>query len=151
MLSCSSQLAWNVLYDVMAIASRRPQQPAEKHKVLIVDDDRLLSWTLQRALESSAFEVVVCLSGEQATEEMQRMSFDLVITDFKMEGMNGLEVLEHARKLCPSAKPILMTAFGSSSVAQTAQLGGACYVEKPFVVEEFVKDIERMLDNPTTN
>ncbi len=82
----SVNLAWNVRYDVMAVASGRPRQADTRHKVLIVDDDRLVCWSLQRALDSSTYEVVVCRSGEQAIEEMQKQRFDLVITDFKMEG-----------------------------------------------------------------
>ena len=68
-----------------------------------------------------------------------------------MEGMNGLEVLVQVRRLCSSAKSILMTAHGSRSVAQTAQQEGACYIEKPFVVEELVRDIQSMLDTPTAD
>ena len=71
----------------------------------------------------------------------------MVITDFKMSGINGLELLQEVRKSCPLAKSILMTAFGSDSIEQTAKKYGAGYVTKPFQVSEFVEYVHRLSDS----
>lgn len=117
---------------------------ANKWKVLVVDDDRLMCWSLKRALMRAGYAVSVTNSGEEASEILQKNSFDLVITDFKMSGINGLELLREVRKSCPLAKSILMTAFGSDAIEQTAKKHGAGYVTKPFQVSEFVEYVHRL-------
>lgn len=84
-----------------------------KRKVLVVDDDPLICWSLERALQGDGHEVSVSHTGEDAMEKLKEYDFDMVITDLKMARINGLEVLESAKSLCPSAKSVLMTAFGS--------------------------------------
>lgn len=113
-------------------------------KVLVVDDDRLMCWSLKRALMRAGYAVSVTNSGEEASEILQKNSFDLVITDFKMSGINGLELLQEVRKSCPLAKSILMTAFGSDAIEQQAKQYGAGYVTKPFQVNEFVEYVHRL-------
>ena len=117
---------------------------ANEWKVLVVDDDRLICWSLKRALMRAGYAVSVTNSGEEASEILQKNSFDLVITDFKMSGINGLELLQEVRKSCPLAKSILMTAFGSDAIEQQAKQYGAGYVTKPFQVNEFVEYVHRL-------
>ncbi len=89
-----------------------------KRKVLVVDDDPLICWSLERALQGDGHEVSVSHTGEDAMEKLKEYDFDMVITDLKMARINGLEVLESAKSLCPSAKSVLMTAFGSEECSQ---------------------------------
>ena len=119
---------------------------ANEWKVLVVDDDRLICWSLKRALMRAGYAVSVTNSGEEASEILQKNSFDLVITDFKMSGINGLEVLEEVKRCCPPAKSILMTAFGSDAIEEQAKKYGAGYVTKPFQVSEFVEYVHRLSD-----
>jgi DNA-binding NtrC family response regulator len=115
--------------------------------VLVVDDDRLICWSLQKILRKDGYEVSIARTGEEAKGRLEKNDFDLVITDLKMAGMDGLEVLEEVRRYCPSAKSILMTAFGSNEVARQAKEHGALYITKPFQIEEFANNI-RGLFNP---
>jgi len=115
--------------------------------VLIVDDDRLICWSLEKALEKDGCEVSVARSGEEARGRLEKNDFDLVITDLKMAGMDGLEVLEEVRKRCPSARSVLMTAFGSADMARQAEEHGASYLAKPFQLEEFVKSIRQLFNS----
>lgn len=118
-----------------------------KRKVLVVDDDRLMCWSLERALKGDGYDVSVSLTGEDAIEKLEKCDFDMVITDLKMAGMNGLAVLERVKSLCPSAKSVLMTAFGSDRIARQAEQKGACYVAKPFQIEDFVMNVRRLFDH----
>ena len=113
-------------------------------KVLVVDDDRLMCWSLTRALNNAGYNVSVSNSGEEASEILQKQDFDLVITDFKMSGINGLDVLKEVKRCCPPAKSILMTAFGSDAVEEQAKQYGAGYVNKPFQVSELVEYVRRL-------
>ncbi len=120
--------------------------PGER-KVLIVDDDRLICWSLEKALEKDGCEVSVARTGEEARGRLEKNNFDLVITDLKMAGMDGLGVLEEVKRHCPSARAILMTAFGSGEVARQAEEHGAFYMAKPFQIEEFLKSIHRLFNS----
>ena len=114
-------------------------------KVLVVDNDRLMSWSLKRALNRAGYDVCVSNSGEGASEILQKEDFDLVITDFKMLGINGLDVLCEVRRRCPLTKSILMTAFGSDKIKEKAKQYGAGYVTKPFQVSELVEYVRHLL------
>lgn len=115
-----------------------------KRKVLVVDDNWLMSWSLGRALRGEGYEVSVSHNGEEALKEIEEHDFDMVISDLKMEGKNGLDVLEQVRRLCPSATSVLMTAFGSEKIAQEAEKKGAYYIEKPIKIDEFKVNVDQM-------
>ncbi|NOX97081.1 MAG: response regulator [Nitrospirae bacterium] len=117
-----------------------------ERKVLVVDDDRLICWSLEKALKKDGCEVSVARTGEEARERLERDDFDLVITDLKMPGMDGMEVLEEVRRHCPSARSVLMTAFGSGEISLQAEKYGASYIAKPFQIKEFVNDIRRLFN-----
>jgi response regulator RpfG family c-di-GMP phosphodiesterase len=78
--------------------------------VLCVDDDAALLDLWTKALESAGFQVTAAPGGEQAVRELERSSFDAVLSDFRMPGMDGIEVLGHARALRPGAKRLMISA-----------------------------------------
>jgi len=118
-----------------------------ERRVLIVDDDRLIRWSLENALKRDGYRVSLARTGEEARERLEKDDFDLVITDLKMPGMDGMEVLEEVKRHCPSAKSVLMTAFGSGEVAQEVEEYGASYMAKPFQIEEFVNSIRQLFNS----
>lgn len=109
--------------------------------ILLVDDEWLVRWSLERALTRFGFEVLTASSGREALEVIGRRLIDWLITDLKMPDLDGFEILRRTRQLRPSARLALITAFGSPAVEKKAIQMGALYVTKPFNVDAFVSTI----------
>jgi DNA-binding NtrC family response regulator len=111
----------------------------ESKKLLIVDDEETLTFSLYQCfiLAKQNYEVVTAGSGDEAWEKINREKFDLVISDIRMPGMDGLELLEQIKKHYPHLEVIIMTAFGSDDKKEEAMRKGArYYLEKPFEMKE---------------
>src|SRR5437763_13537814 len=105
-------------------------------KVLVVDDERKMRRLLQILLERMGIDSVAAESGEEALDRFQAEKIDLVLTDLKMPGMTGLELLARLRELDADVPVILLTAFGTVQTAVDAmKLGAFDYVLKPFDLE----------------
>jgi DNA-binding NtrC family response regulator len=121
----------------------------ETKKLLIVDDEETLTFSLYQffILAKQNYEVITASTGEEAWEKINHEKFDLVITDIKMPGMSGLELLALIKKHYPHLEVIVMTAYGSEDKKEEAMNHGAAfYLEKPFEMKEIrqlVMDILR--------
>src|SRR5947207_11942561 len=116
-------------------------------RILIADDHDALRRGLARALTSAGHEVEEAANGNQAIERLHEGHFDVVLSDLKMGGSDGLDVLRTTKTLHPSTAVILMTAFGSVHTAVEAMKSGAFdYVQKPFEIEEMEVKIEKALE-----
>ena len=91
-----------------------------RNSVLIIDDDESLRRVTQVQLEQAGYDVSVAADGRQGLELLQRSPYDLVITDFKMPGLSGLDVLKQVRAECPETLVVLVTAFGTVESAVEA-------------------------------
>jgi two-component system, NtrC family, response regulator AtoC len=102
--------------------------------VLIVDDDKLKRLTLTADLTEAGHQILAASSGEQALELLESKQMDVVVTDLKMPGMDGLELLRAIKEeLSPGTEVIMMTAFGTIPLAVEAiRLGALDFVTKPF-------------------
>ncbi|HTG81671.1 MAG TPA: sigma-54 dependent transcriptional regulator [Geobacteraceae bacterium] len=108
----------------------------EKEKVLVIDDEAVVREGVRRILEGNGFLVETSESGRLAMERMQESYFDLVITDLKMPGMSGMEVLRAIKILQPEVPVILITGYSTVDNAVEAMKNGAFdYVAKPFTPE----------------
>lgn len=106
-------------------------------KILIVDDDDGLLHFLNRFFTKQGHEVLTCSSGQAALELMAAEQFDLVLLDYKMPGLNGLDTLREVRKSQVKTPVIIMTAYGTTDTAIGAmKLGAYDYLLKPFDREE---------------
>ena len=108
-------------------------------KLLIVDDEETLTYSLYQSfiLSQNNYEVVTAASGDEAAEKLITMNFDLVLTDIKMPGMDGLELLSLIKSKYPETKVIVMTAYGSLEKKDEAlEKGASFYIEKPFEIKE---------------
>ena len=115
--------------------------------ILIVDDDALIRHGLKRILEERGCQVEDFSCGHLAIERLQQSSFDLVVTDLKMPGMSGMEVLASIRILQPSIPIIIITGYPTvDSAVVTMKLGAVDYLAKPFVPDEFCSRIKKALD-----
>jgi CheY-like chemotaxis protein len=108
-------------------------------KILVVDDEEDILWSLKEFLVNKELkaQVVTAASGEEALEKLARERIDLVITDIKMPGMSGLDLLVEIKNRFPYISVIVMTAFPSSEFKREALLkGGMYFVEKPFDIKD---------------
>lgn len=103
--------------------------------ILVVEDDRPLAITLMKGLQNAFSEnicVDVCFSGLQAFSFINQKTYDLVLSDFQMQGISGLELLHRIRQFQPKAVLILMTAYGSDELERKARQFVDTYLTKPF-------------------
>jgi DNA-binding NtrC family response regulator len=116
-------------------------------RILIADDHDSLRRGLAQAIAEAGHEIEEAPNGNAAIEKLHEGFFDVVVSDLKMGGSTGLEVLKTAKQLHPTTAVILMTAFGSVSTAVEAIKSGAFdYVQKPFEIEEMEVKIEKALE-----
>jgi Nif-specific regulatory protein len=116
-------------------------------RILIADDHESLRRGVAQALAEGGHDVEEAPNGNAAIEKLHEGFFDVIVSDLKMGGSSGLDVLKTAKTLHPSCAVILMTAFGSVSTAVEAMKAGAFdYVQKPFEVEEMEVKIEKALE-----
>jgi two-component system NtrC family response regulator len=115
-------------------------------RLLVVDDEETQRLMLGNILERAGFEVVAASDGREALGWLERGGFDLLLTDQRMPEMNGLELLEQARKLHAQMPVVLMTAYGTVSTAVDAMKRGAAdYLTKPFERDELLLVIEKVM------
>lgn len=117
------------------------------NRVLIVDDEPTLAFFLRRGLSEAGLNCVVeCVgSGEEALARLAFDKYRLLITDFKMPGINGLTLVAAAQTLQPTISIILMTAYGSREVeAEAEQLTVDAYLTKPFQLEKLRDLVEKI-------
>ncbi|MFQ5508627.1 MAG: sigma-54-dependent transcriptional regulator [Leptospirillia bacterium] len=115
-------------------------------RILIADDNNAMREMLTQALEGKGHDVTPVTDGNAAAE-LVPTGFDLVVTDLRMPGKDGLEVLKEVKKSSPETEVIVMTAFGTVENAVEAMRYGAFdYILKPFPLDEFDLKVERALD-----
>ncbi|MEK7812775.1 MAG: sigma-54 dependent transcriptional regulator, partial [Candidatus Desantisbacteria bacterium] len=106
-------------------------------KILLVDDQKKILILLEQFLQDEGYEVETADDGFKAIDKIKKNAFDLVVTDLKMSGRDGISVLKETKSLSPRTEVILMTAFSSDETAVTAMKEGAYdYLIKPFKNEE---------------
>lgn len=117
-----------------------------RNRVLVVDDEKNQREIYTLILEDDGFEVTTAQSGEQAVRIARENDFDLVLTDYKMTGMDGLTLLSELVQIDPSIIVVMMTAHGSvESVKEALRAGAFDYLEKPVDRDQLLKVIESAL------
>jgi len=116
-------------------------------RILIADDHETLRRTLAQSLAENGHEVDEAPNGNAAIEKLHEGAYDVVVSDLRMGGSTGIEVLKTAKALHPSCAVVLMTAFGSVTTAVEAMKAGAFdYVQKPFEIEEMEVKVQKALE-----
>src|SRR5262245_2612329 len=119
----------------------------EQPRILVVDDEDVICDILKDFLEYEGFFVNTCLSGETALTELAKSSYDLVLTDLKMPGIDGLELLHRVEDSEADTMTVIMTGYGTVETAIEAMKRGAFdYILKPFKPEEVVQVLRRCLE-----
>ncbi len=112
-------------------------------KVLIVDDNRSSADAMARALKQAGHTTQSVYGGQQAIDAMSEEPFDVVLTDLKMEPVDGMEVLRHARTLTPPPHMFVFTAYGDMETAVEAmRLGAKDFLTKPVTLEQLMRRFE---------
>ena len=118
------------------------------YKVLIIDDDLEMCALLSDVLKKEGLSVVSTGDSLEALKMIKREEFDLIISDLKMKGLEGLDLLEEARIVIPLTPVIIITAFGTiESAIQAMKMGAFDYITKPFQMDELILTVKKALEN----
>jgi DNA-binding NtrC family response regulator len=116
-------------------------------RILLIDDESSMLSVLTVLLKGAGYDVVPALGGVKARELMKSESFDLMISDIRMNPINGMELLRQAHDERPNLPVIMLTAYGSVETAiEAMKLGAFDYVTKPFRVDELIITVKRALE-----
>ena len=118
-----------------------------KRRILIVEDDEIFLRPLQRSLELAGYEVLTRASGEDAIDCLKNEDVDLALTDKRLPGMDGVELVRRLKAEHPELAIVVMTAYGTiESAVEAVRLGAADYLVKPFEVPELAIVIRHAIE-----
>ena len=116
------------------------------HKILVVDDDKILQSSVKQILEFHNFSVEIANNGREAVHLIETTKYDAIIMDVNMPEMNGLDALEYIKNYDPSVIVIIVTAHSDyNDAVRAVKLGAYNYIEKPISSENLVKLIKRAI------
>jgi two-component system NtrC family response regulator len=114
-------------------------------RILIVDDEKVQLEILEGFLVKQGYEATAAEDGQRALEKFKNGSFDAVLTDYRMPGMDGIQLLREVRRMQPEAVVVIMTAYGTVGTAVAAMKEGAYdYLTKPIDLDELLLLIQRV-------
>lgn len=114
--------------------------------ILVVDDDDGVRENLAELFELVGYSTLTAGGAAEALKQLADHDVDLLLTDYRMPGPNGVELIESARRMKPGIRAILMTAFGDSfTEIESVRRGAIGYVNKPFEADEITKLVSRIL------
>jgi DNA-binding NtrC family response regulator len=114
--------------------------------ILVVDDDDGVRENLAELFELVGYSILTAGSAAEALKQLADHDVDLLLTDYRMPGPNGVELIESARRMKPGIRAILMTAFGDSfTEIESVRRGAIGYLNKPFEADEITNLVSRIL------
>ncbi len=131
----------------MEFLAVRTLKTLHKFRILVVDDEEIARTNIQRVLLNQGYLVDTAGNGIDALKKVEAQDFDLIITDLKMEKMNGIELLESIKELAPRTDMIVVTGFATvDSAVDALTRGAAYYLSKPFKLDDLRATVKRVLD-----
>ena len=125
---------------------------SDKEKVWIVDDDKSIRWVLEKALQKTDADIQSFSSPDEVLKKLNNDEPDVIISDIRMPGMDGITLLERIKQQAPDIPVIIMTAYSDLDRAVSAFQGGAFeYLSKPFDVDEVVSLVKRAITHKHSN
>jgi DNA-binding NtrC family response regulator len=119
---------------------------ADKKRIMIIEDDSEMRSLLKDFMEEEGYEVVSASNGSEALQKLSGEIFDLIITDIRMPGLTGLDIIPGIKKLQPQVPIMVITAFGSEEIYQKSRERGAfAYLEKPICFNKLGAIIREMI------
>ncbi|HEV8130325.1 MAG TPA: response regulator [Acidobacteriota bacterium] len=126
----------------------QPQPQYAGGRVLVVDDDESVALTVGELLKRDGLDVDIVLSGEDALAHLERTEYDLVLTDLRMEGVNGIQLITEVHRRAPLTITVVLTGFASVESAVAAMRQGAYdYLIKPCIIDDMRHTVERGLEH----
>lgn len=117
-----------------------------KIQILVLDDEEIVGKRLKTALEKSGYEVEVFKDSREAVKRIAEKEFDIVVTDIRMEEIDGMEVLGHVLERSARTKVIIITGYATVEVAREALTRGAFdFIAKPFKPDDLREIITRAI------
>lgn len=115
-----------------------------KTRILILDDEPIVPRRLKPSLEKKGYEVEGITDSRKALDRVSERTFDIVITDLKMEGYDGMAFLEAVKAISPETQVVMITGFATMDTARESfRRGVADFIAKPFQIGEIVEVIEK--------
>ncbi|MDP3017092.1 MAG: sigma-54 dependent transcriptional regulator [Deltaproteobacteria bacterium] len=113
-----------------------------------MDDDLEMCGLLSDVLKGEGFSVITTHDSLEASKILKKEEFDIIITDLKMKGLKGLDLLEETKRVSPLTPVIIITAFGTiESAIQAMKMGAYDYITKPFQMDELILTVRKALEN----
>ena len=136
----------NLLHHRIAGIYKKRRQGMSGHRIIVIDDENIVGKMIKATFEKDGYYVETFLSAAPALERLKAEPFDVIITDLKMKGIDGMEVLRIVKKESPATKVIMITAFASMDSAIEAVRGKVDdFFPKPFKIKDLKACIERLL------
>ena len=118
------------------------------YRIMVIDDEKIVGDMAKLSLEQEGYTVETFLNGETALARLREQKFDMVVTDYKMKGIDGMEILRTVKQLYPATKVIMITAFANLDTAIEALRGDVHdFFPKPVKIKELKASIQRALSN----
>jgi len=117
------------------------------HKIMVIDDEKIVGDMAKLSLEQEGYVVETFLNAEPALKRLQEEKFDVVVTDYKMKGIDGMEVLKNVKALYPGTQVIMITAFANLDAAiEALRRDVHDFFPKPVKIKELKASIKRALE-----
>lgn len=118
------------------------------NRLLIIDDEQIVGRRLKHVFSKIGFEVEVFTDAQEALEEISKKAFDVVITDLKMDKIDGIEILGHVKSMSPDTQVIIITGYASEETSSVAYKRGVFeFLAKPFRLDTLKQIILRALED----
>jgi len=118
----------------------------QSYRIMVIDDEKIVGDMAKMSLEQEGYVVETFLNAEPALARLKEQKFDVVVTDYKMKGIDGMEVLRTVKGLYPETKVIMITAFANLDTAIEALRGDVHdFFPKPVKIKELKASIRRVL------
>lgn len=116
-------------------------------KILLIDDDKWIRDSLSLFFESEGILLVACETAEEGLETLGDQTYDIIIVDYKLPGMDGLEFLKRIKESHPGSMKVLLTAYKEDKViAETNRIGVDDFIEKPFTAKTIEESLSRLIE-----
>jgi ATP-dependent Lon protease len=119
----------------------------QRFSVLVVDDEEIARNNLEYVLSKEGYDVATAANGKEALEKVRAQSFEIILTDLKMDKMDGIQLLESVKMAAPHMDVVIITGYATVSTAVDAlKKGAAHYLSKPIQIEEVRQTVRQILD-----
>jgi FixJ family two-component response regulator len=120
----------------------------KKVKILALDDEKIVLESVSRILEEENYQVKTCRNGQEALETLKEGGFDILMTDLKMPGMDGLQAMESMLEIDPDLSIIMFTAYSTvDSAVKAMKMGAVDYIRKPFTPDQLTELVAKIMND----